>query len=154
MQSLDMIRRLSGAWIGHNALWLRPGTPAIESAATASIGVVAAGKVVTLDYTWTHEGEAQDGRLLLAIDEAEGVHMAWCDSFHLDAKIMDLVGDGSGEFITATGSYRLPDSEPWGWRIELEPRGADALQLRMYNILPESMGGLEALAVQTDYTRT
>lgn len=43
---------------------------------------------MTLDYAWTYEGEPHDGRILLAIDDVEGAHMAWCDSFHMDAKIM------------------------------------------------------------------
>ncbi len=79
--------------------------------------------------------------------------MAWCDSFHMDANILDLVGDGSGELLAASGSWQIPDSEPWGWRIELEPQGADGFQLCTYNILPSSMGGIEALAVQGDYSR-
>lgn len=149
----DDLMRLAGTWTGSSSLWLQPDTPAADSTTSAAIYAVAGGKVVMLDYTWTHEGQPQDGRILLSADAVEGVHMAWCDSFHLDTKIMDLVGRGCGELIAATGSYRIPDSEPWGWRIELEPRGADAFQLRMYNILPVSMGGMEALAVRGDYTR-
>lgn len=139
--------------MGHNSRWLQPGTPAIESATCATISAVAGARVDSLDYTWTHGGEPQDGRILLAIDDAEGVHMPWCDSFHMDAKTMVHVGDRSGEVIAATGSYRAPDSKPWGWRIEVEPRGTDALQLRMCSILPRSMGGMEALAVQADHHR-
>lgn len=69
---------------------------------------------------------------------------------------MDLVGDGSGaaaEVLAATGPWGVAGSEPWGWRIELHPQGSEGFQLRMYNILPASMGGIEALAVQADYTR-
>lgn len=153
MASLDDTKSLIGKWTGRSSLWLQPGTPAIESATSAAIGAVAGGKIVTLDYAWAYEGEPQDGRILLAVDETEGVHMAWCDSFHMDTKIMDLVGNGSGKVIAATGSYQVADSEPWGWRIELEPQGRDAFQLRMYNILPSSMGGMEALGVKADYTR-
>ena len=153
MANLDNIKQISGTWTGHNSLWLQPGTPVIESDTSATIGAVAGGKVVTLDYAWTHEGEPQDGLIVLSIDDAEGVHMAWCDSFHMDAKIMNLIGDGSGEAIAATGSWQIADSEPWGWRIELEPQGLNAFQMRMYIILPESMGGVEGLGVQGDYTR-
>lgn len=147
------MKRLAGAWQGHSSLWLQPGTPAFECATSATLYAVAGGKVVAFDYAWMLEGEPQDGRLMLAVDDAEGVHMAWCDSFHMDAKIMDLAGDGNDEVIAATCSYQLPDSEPWRWRIELGSHGTDGLQLRMYNILPASMGGIEALAVQGDYIR-
>lgn len=95
----------------------------------------------------------QDGRILLAIDDVEGVHMAWCDSFHMGEKIMDLFGDADGEVVAAAGAYGAPDAEPWGWRIELEPVGIDGFRMRMYNILPTSMGATEGLAVQADYTR-
>ena len=89
----------------------------------------------------------------LAVDDAAGVHMAWCDSVHIDVKGIDLVGDASGEVTAATGSYHVADSEPWGWRIELKPQGTDGFRLRMFNILPSTVGGMEGLAVQADYTR-
>lgn len=153
MASLSSMKDLDGAWTGHTSLWLQPGTPAFESPSTAAISTVAGDTIVTLDYAWTHEGAPQDGRILLAVNATEGVHMAWCDSFHTAADIMDLLGESTGPALTATGSYSIPGSEPWGWRIEVEPQGARRFQLRMYNILPASMGGIEALAVQADYTR-
>jgi hypothetical protein len=145
---------LIGEWTGQNSLWLRPDSPAFESPTSATIGAVAGGKVVTVNYTWTHEGEAQDGLILLAVDAAEAIHMAWCDSFHMDDKIMDLAGRVDGEVIAATGSYSIPGSEPWGWRVELEQINPESFQLRMYNLLPASMGGIEALAVRADYVRS
>lgn len=151
MPGIDDLTALVGSWAGHTSLWLEPGTPAFESPTTAAVSTVAGGTVVTLDYTWTHEGEPQDGRLLVAITD-EGVHMAWCDSFHTGAGIMDFRGEAEIEPIEARGTYG-PADEPWGWRIELAPSGADRFALRMYNILPASMGRTEALAVQADYTR-
>jgi hypothetical protein len=148
------LRQLTGEWSGHSSLWLRPDTPAFESATSASIRAVAGGRVLALEYTWTHESEPQDGLILLAQDDTEGVQMAWCDSYHMGTKIMDLAGGEAGdEMVAATGSYQFPDTEPWGWRIELEPRGTQGFQLRMFNLLPSSMGGIEALAVRGDYMR-
>ncbi|GMU41933.1 MAG: hypothetical protein AMXMBFR23_27990 [Chloroflexota bacterium] len=90
---------------------------------------------------------------MIAASEVGGVQMAWCDSFHMDRDLMTLHGDGSGGLVAASGTYRVADSEPWGWRIEVEPQPGDGLQMRMFNILPASMGGLEAPAVQADYRR-
>lgn len=150
MADIADLQALTGTWAGHTSLWLEPGTPAFKSDTTATVSTVAGGKVVTLDYTWTHEGAPHDGRLLVAVN-GDGVHMAWCDSFHMDAGILDLVGEGGGT-IAARGTWGPPD-EPWGWRIELAPGGADRFEVRMFNILPASMGGMEALAVQADYAR-
>lgn len=150
-----MLKDLVGDWSGHNSLWFQPGTPVFESHTQATVSLVAAGKVTTLDYTWSHEGDAHDGRLLVAVDDATGdVQMAWCDSFHMDAKLLILSGTMNGQVVAATGAYTIPGSEAWGWRIELEPQGASAFQMRMFNILPVSMGGVEALAVQADYVRS
>ncbi len=152
MPDLESIKRFAGSWSGPSSLWFEPDTPAFESVSTAVLGTVGGGKVVTFDYTWAHEGAPQDGRILLAV-RPTGVHMAWCDSFHTDSDIMDLVGDGSADVVAASGTYSVPGPEVWGWRIELDTRTPDSLLLRMYNILPASMGGLEALAVLTEYTR-
>ncbi len=153
MTNLDDIMRLAGAWTGHSSLWFQPNTPAHESDSTATVTTIASGKLVSLSYTWTHEGDPQDGQILLSIDDTEGVHMAWCDSFHMDTKLMALTGRPEDDAVAANGSYQFPGSEPWGWRIEIEPRGSDAFQLRMFNVLPASMGGASALAVQANYTR-
>lgn len=154
MAALDALTQLGGtAWVGHNSLWFEPDTTAFESSTTAMLTAVAGRKVVTLDYTWSHEGAAHDGRLLLAAT-AEGTQMAWCDSFHMDAKLLILAGPPPAEYFAATGSYSEPGGEPWGWRIEVEPQAPDALVVRMFNILPASMGGIEALAVLAEYVRS
>jgi hypothetical protein len=142
---------LIGTWAGPSSLWMEPGTPAHESTSSATVRTVAGGKILMVEYTWTFEGAPHDGTMLIATDG--GVHISWCDSFHMDRKIMELDGAPGGAVLAATGSYALPDAEPWGWRIELELLTAEHLQLRMFNILPASMGGIEAVAVQADYAR-
>lgn len=153
MPSLDDLKQLTGQWKGHSSLWFRPDTPATECETTATLGTVAGGQLVTVDYTWSYAGAPHDGHMVVSVDETEGVHMAWCDSFHMSTKLMDLQGAAvRGPVVAAVGTYSLPEGEPWGWRIEIEAQAA-GFQLRMFNILPASMGGLEALAVQSDYTR-
>lgn len=150
MPDIDPLAQLVGDWAGASSLWFRPDTPAFESPGTASLRTVAGGKLISLDYTWSHEGAPHDGRILLAAT-AEGTRMAWCDSFHMDAQLMELVGPPASAVFATTGSYSTPGSELWGWRIEIEPRGPQALVVRMFNILPASMGGIEALAVLAEY---
>ncbi|MCC6238032.1 MAG: DUF1579 family protein [Dehalococcoidia bacterium] len=151
MPALEPLAQLAGVpWAGRSSLWFQPDTPAFESSTTAMLTTVAGGKVVTLDYTWSHEGAPHDGRLLIAAT-AEGTQMAWCDSFHMDANLMVLSGPPASGVFAATGSYSEPGGEPWGWRIEVEPRSPQALVMRMFNILPASMGGIEALAVLSEY---
>lgn len=152
MPELDPLVRLAGTrWVGRSSLWFEPDTPAFESSTTAILSAVAAGKVVTFDYTWSHEGTPHDGRILISAT-AERTLMAWCDSFHMDAGLLQLSGPPATEVFAATGTYSEPGGEPWGWRIEVEPRSPQALVMRMFNILPASMGGIEALAVLSEFT--
>ena len=157
MAHVERLLALRGNWSGETSLWLQPGANADVSPTTATVYGVAGERVISIDYGWVYNGASQDGRLLVAPDDTEGVHLSWCDSFHTDASIMDLVASPeapTGAVVRATGSYRVDGSEPWGWRIELEVHGADAFELRMYNILPASMGQMEALAVRAEYARS
>ena len=76
-----------------------------------------------LDYTWSHEGAPNDGAMLIAV--RGDVHISWCDSFHMDTKLLELAGGPAAKVIAATGSYS-------GWRavglaIELELMAPDGL---------------------------
>jgi hypothetical protein len=53
--------------------------------------------------------------------------------------------------VVVRGSYPAPTGPDWGWRIELDLRLADQLQMRMVNITPD---GQEMLAVQAVYARS
>ncbi len=154
MADLQPLYRLAGTYRGHKTVWTHPGAPPIESDVSATASTVAGGLVFTLDYSWATDGGEQDGRLLIAPGSAGGIHISWCDSWHVHGQIMELQGDLASDQIAATGSYVVSDSEPWRWRIEVEPRGVDAFQVRMFNILPASMGGAEMLGVQIDCSRS
>ncbi len=81
----------------------------------------------------------------------EIVEIAWCDSFHMDSRIMQLRGvfttDGG---FSAHGEYTAPDGVPWGWHIDVAVDGPDAFTLAMYNVTPD---GEEQLAVRAVYER-
>ena len=80
------------------------------------------------------------------------VEVTWCDSWHMDDRMMQLRGEGmaDGGFSVA-GSYTLPDGVAWGWRVELEISGSDAFAIRMFNVTPE---GEEHPAVHASYRRS
>jgi hypothetical protein len=56
---------LVGEWSGTNKLWLTPDEPVRESETTASVTLAAQGKFITIAYTWSFEGEPQDGLIVL-----------------------------------------------------------------------------------------
>lgn len=142
---------LTGHWLGANRLWLSPDDPAYTSGASAVVTWLAQGRFLSMRYTWTHRGEAQDGLLLVGVAGADGaVDAVWIDSWHMQAAMMHCTGrmDGNGG-ITLEGAYAAPPGPDWGWRIELAYRPDDSLQMRMYNIPP---GGDAAPAVEALYT--
>lgn len=147
--------RLAGAighWEGRNKLWFEPHSAAIECASTAEVRGEAAGRMLALRYTWTHDGKPCEGILLFGDDAKAGrCDMAWADSFHNGHRLMPLTGPAAGEGVPdVRGRYAAPPGPDWGWRITLEHPAADALVLRMYNVTPD---GTEALAVEASYAR-
>lgn len=142
----------AGAWVGHNKLWFDPSASAIESDTTATVASEAAGRMLALRYTWSHEGRPCEGILLLGDDVKAGrCDAAWSDSFHHGHRLMPLTGPVRGDGTAdLRGSYPAPPGPDWGWRITLEHPTADTLLLRMFNITPD---GTEALAVEASYAR-
>jgi hypothetical protein len=147
----ETLASLVGEWAGTSRLWL-PGEPTRESETTASVALTAQGKFVTIAYTWAFEGQPQDGLLLLG-RETESVHVAFVDSWHMGDVMMICRGrvHESGA-VDVLGSYSVPDSPDWGWRIVIEP-GDNILRILMYNVPPEGMGE-EELGVEAVYSRS
>lgn len=141
-----------GQWTGRNKLWFEPGSAAIECATTAELRGEAAGRMLSLRYTWAFEGKPCEGILLLGDDPKAGrCDAAWADSFHNGHRLMPLSGTAAGDADPdVRGTYPAPPGPDWGWRITLAHPTADALVLRMYNITPD---GTEALAVEASYVR-
>lgn len=141
-----------GVWRGANRLWFDPSQPSFDSDTSADITLAAAGRLLEMRYTWSHEGKPQEGILLLGDDPgAKRCDVAWADSFHNGHRLMPLTGmlAGAGE-VSVEGSYPAPPGPDWGWRITLEQPSPDALVMRMYNITPD---GTAALAVEASYSR-
>lgn len=141
-----------GQWDGQNKLWFEPGSAAFESETSAEVRGEAAGRMLALRYTWSHEGKPCEGILVLGDDVKAGrCDVAWADSFHNGDRLMPLTGPAAGDGVPdVRGSYPAPPGPDWGWRITVEHPSADALVMRMYNITPD---GTAALAVEASYAR-
>ena len=153
MQHPAPLYALAGLWSGTNKLWFTPDSPVIESASTAQIEPLAAGKFLSLRYTWTYEDVPQEGMLLIGCCTAdESATIVFVDSFHMDEGVMVCQGTHThAGTVDARGSYSVEGGPEWGWRISIEPASNDAFRLAMYNIMPD---GTEMLAVEVHYTRT
>jgi len=53
--------------------------------------------------------------------------------------------------VDVRGHYQAPTGPDWGWRIVIEPKNENTLNLVMYNVWPERK---EELAVKAIYDRT
>ena len=146
----ESLRMLAGRWRGGNRLWLDPDAPPAESEATATIAEAARDRALSIRYTWSHEGEPQEGILLLA-GEGTGVRAAWVDSFHVTETWMLFEGAEDGEGgVLVRGSYPAPPGPDWGWTIRVEPLEGGAFRIVMHNVTPQ---GEESLAVAASYSR-
>jgi hypothetical protein len=150
---LSQIRdRFSGRWTGSNTLhtsWL----PVKEhrSETTLIVAPVASGMFLAFAYTWSHDGAAHEGLLLVGNenDEEEAV-ASFVDSWHMSGSIMPSNGTVSDDgVIQLLGSYSAPPDADWGWRIEVRS-DAHELRIDMFNISPE---GDEDIAVRAEYKR-
>jgi hypothetical protein len=136
-----------GQWRGIKRLWLMPGEPVRECAATAVVTLEARGQFATFRYAWSYEGQPQDGLLLVGQAAATGrVHAAWVDSWNMQDGMMQCSGevDAAGA-VRAAGSYAAPPGPDWGWQIAVEARPSGALAIIMHNVPP---GGEPHLAVE------
>lgn len=147
-----LARRMLGEWAGTMRLftsWL----PEKEhpSASKLSIRARAQGRFLELVYDWAYEG-AQDGVLLLGHDAEQNVATAaWIDTWHQNTRVMACKGslDATGT-ITVLGSFAVPNSPDWYWRIAITPVSSQELRVLMHNVSPD---GKEDLAVHADYRR-
>ena len=156
----ESLTPLTGEWTGDNRLWLDPGGPAAVSQTTASAALAAQGQFLTLRYTWSVDGQPQEGLLVVGCEKTpDRAIAAWIDSWHMAHQMMfcrgDLQPDGT---LAVQGTYSAPGGPDWGWRIVLDARGPDRLVMTMINIAPDSMDippgrNREELAVEAVYSR-
>jgi Protein of unknown function (DUF1579) len=143
----DLVDGLTGEWHGTYGLWLEPGTPMRECETDARIEPVLDGRLLQLRYSWSFDGERQEGVALLGRN-GEGVYqMAWTDSWHNGDTIMFCTGDGPEP--TVTGTYAESEG-PWRWRTEFAVVDEDHIVVSATNISPD---GAEAKATAAAYTR-
>lgn len=145
-------KAMLGTWKGRNQLWLTPGTPVAESETTAGVELLANGKFLGIRYTWSDDGERQEGLALVgATKDGTRAQATWVDSWHMGDSPMICKEVPAKEGVLALlGSYPAPSGPDWGWRLEFEPAPPDRWTMRMVNITPD---GEEALAVLAEYAR-
>src|SRR5215204_1645358 len=142
---------LVGNWKGTNRLhapWMPE--PLQLSASTAMVRSKMNGQFLSIDYTWSFEGEPQEGMLILGCDsKSDAVQAVWTDSWHSKDVLMLCNGsrDENGR-ISVIGYYAVPEHPDWGWRTEITPAGAGSFRYAMYNVSPE---GEEEIAVETEF---
>jgi hypothetical protein len=143
---------LVGTWKGTNRLhapWLPEKLK--ESESTATVSSKMNGQFLSVEYTWSFEGDPQEGLLIIGCDpKSDAVQAVWTDSWHSKDVLMlcngNVAADGA---ISVTGHYAVPEHPDWGWRTEIIPN-ADGFRYAMHNVSPE---GVEEIAVETDFAR-
>lgn len=144
----------AGQWRGTNRLHLSWMTPSdYISASELSVMPIAMGTFLAVTSTWEHDGEKQEGFLLLGYDTAQAVATAaWGDSWHMSKSVLFCQGTITQEgTLDLRGTYEAPPGPDWGWRIVLSIPSDMELHLVMFNCSPE---GDEELAVEATYLRT
>lgn len=143
---------LVGEWKGTNRLHL-PWTdePLRESPSIAIVKTKMKGQFLSIEYTWSYEGQPQEGMLVLGCDpNSNEVQAVWTDSWHSKDVLMLCNGSVSGDGrVSVVGHYSVPDNPDWAWRSEIIP-AETTFRYAMYNVSPE---GSEELAVETDFER-
>ena len=151
MQAIELAD-LVGQWSGQNLLWVIPGEPVRESDATAHVEMLSGSALAMIQYTWSYEGEPQQGTLLVRTNsEPDDASVVLVDSWHTGNKFMNFRDeDGKDGLVAVHGTYAAPPGQDWGWRIVVRASSADAFQILMFNIAPD---GQEAPAVDATFRR-
>ena len=98
-----------------------------------------------LRYTWSYEGQPQEGRFTF---EADGA--SWTDSWHQPEPARCVAVPEAWGLFTVTYTYEVPSNPPWGWRTTLSERPDGNLVLQMTNLAP---WGEEGRAVPMTFSR-
>jgi hypothetical protein len=152
MSVLHGLASCAGSWRGTNTLHDPAAGRPDSSPSDLIVTPVLGGKFVRIDYTWAHQGERQEGSLLLGFDPKAGeVSGHWIDSWHMGRKIMTCRGPTPvGGTISVEGSYAAPPGPDWGWRIEITPENGQKIRIAHFNVDPD---GTEQAAVEAVYSR-
>jgi hypothetical protein len=99
----------------------------------------------SLKYTWTYQDEPQTGEIHWPTPNPADV--VWIDSWHTAGEPMHLSGTAHDGEVDVKGTYKVPDSPDWGWRIHFGP-ATPPIRLTMFNISPQ---GEEEIAVELEF---
>ena len=148
----DDLAKYVGTWTGTNNLYLSwLDDPLRQSESTLNVSFKANRQFVAFEYTWAHEGQPQEGIILLGGDKkSDAVQTVWTDSWHSSHAFVLSDGKANGDgSVTVKGYYKVEGHPDWGWRTDIVPAGEN-LRIVMYNVSPD---GDEELAVETEYSR-
>lgn len=165
MKIVEFLAPFTGTWQGHNRMRIMPTDEYQESVSAATVAVTAK-DFVTIEYTWQHDGQPQNGLLLLGSgpatageapgeestageappsDEPSGTEApsetgataVWVDSFHSGPEWMTFAGTIDDDgVVRLTGSYPAPEGPDWGWQIHIEPGDGNGGRITMHNLVP------------------
>ncbi|MBN8232631.1 DUF1579 domain-containing protein [Corallococcus macrosporus] len=148
-----LLSRLLGAWEGVARTWFEPDKVADESPSSGSFRSVLDGRFVVHEYTSAMGGKPLSGIATLGYHlDGQRFTMSWVDSFHMGTDIMTLQGEAGGsDRFSVTGSYFTGEQSPrWGWRVDIQVTGPDALTITHFNIEP---GAEPQKAIEIQYKR-
>jgi hypothetical protein len=115
--------------------------------------VVSPGRV---EYSWAYQDEPQTGTFVFS-GSGGPLTAQWTDTWHAKDS-MACSGTEQDGVVIVTGTYSAGDGPDWSWRTEFRLDAPDKLNMKMYNILPDSLlpdqAERELLAVNMDLTRT
>ncbi|RKH30257.1 DUF1579 domain-containing protein [Corallococcus sicarius] len=142
-----------GEWEGTSRTWFEPGKLGDESPISGTIRSVLDGRFVVHEYTSSLGGKPLTGTATLGYHlDGRQFTMAWVDTFHVGSDIMSLQGEaGVSDRFSVSGSYFTGEQSPrWGWRIDMERTGPDALVITHFNVEP---GQAPQKAIEIQYRR-
>ena len=128
-----------GAWEGTARTWFEPDKVADESPISGTFRSVLDGRFVVHEYTSAMGGKPLTGMATLGYHlDGRRFTMGWVDTFHVGTDLMTLQGEaGVSDRFSVLGSYSTGEQSPrWGWRIDMERTGPDALVITHFNIEP------------------
>jgi len=130
-------------------VWMEPDLQISRSDSGMKLHADPRSAFLKIDYTWSIDGEAQEGSLLVCqADEGDAVEIAWVDSWHQSGGVMKLQGNASETGVHTKGAWEAGD-QIWGWTVDIGAEG-DSLKLTMDNITPD---GEVSWAVRSEYRR-
>jgi hypothetical protein len=117
----EKLLSLAGTWKGTNRLYVPWMTEKIkESDSTAAVRSKMNGQFLSIEYTWSFDGDLQEGLLILGCDaKSDAVQAVWTDSWHSKNVLMLCNGnvnkDGSiSDFVVLKGLGREADLQAVG----------------------------------------